>query len=248
VVKKTRSRRLKAGIPQKATQRALFEWRRSVWSRDYSHQTWAPPSLLSNEIVKLVSSLGPIDSIADLATILSSSWGHWQTLGEELFRFLSTLDLPFEPLPPKDSKRTQRAAAKRLEQATSNLAPGESFWKLEHPPPSPREAPATFTSSFDVSAPAPSQHDQISLGHETTSTLSTRTRTRASDSRPRSDLPPLATALSNERPLSSRLSCIDVNTSTRNSTPSSYNRPTYNQIIRCVVLFVFILVAGEELR
>lgn len=82
--------------------------------------------------------------------------------------------------------------------------------------------------------------------------------TRASGSRPRSDLRPLATALSNKWPPSSRLSetmdtgqatsHIDVNTSAWNSTPSSYNCRTYNQTTQCVVLIVFILIAVKELK
>lgn len=97
------------GIPFKPTQKELVGWRHEVWKRDHDGATWSSAGILSNSLVELLSSIGPITERESLKQLLARRWLWWDRYGEELTALILRLDTKYEPI-PAENKKTKRKA------------------------------------------------------------------------------------------------------------------------------------------
>ena len=67
---------------------------------------WGPQAILSDDSCELLSSVGPIESITFLSSVLKEGWEWWDNLGSELYVFMNSLPIP--PLPTKTSRGVKR--------------------------------------------------------------------------------------------------------------------------------------------
>jgi len=66
---------------------------------------WGPQAILNDDTCELLSSVGPVDSVTFLLSVLKEGWGWWDKLGSELYTFMHSLAIP--PL-PKASRGVKR--------------------------------------------------------------------------------------------------------------------------------------------
>jgi hypothetical protein len=102
---------IKHGEVNKDLQVALDKWRTTIKERDYMSPLFAASAILRDEIIALLSSVGPINSKEHLQKVLAGQWTWWTKYGMELYDCLAAQEIPvMVPLPPK-TKGKKRAAA-----------------------------------------------------------------------------------------------------------------------------------------
>jgi hypothetical protein len=82
---------------------------------------WGPQAILSDDSCELLSSVGPVDSISFLSSVLKEGWEWWDKLGSELYVFMDSLDIP--PLPTKASRGVKRRPVQCID---DHIVPGPS--------------------------------------------------------------------------------------------------------------------------
>ncbi|KII85582.1 hypothetical protein PLICRDRAFT_178633 [Plicaturopsis crispa FD-325 SS-3] len=103
-----RQTRLKKGMPCAMVQSALHAWRMSVCRRDFAHALFSGPSILKDETLDLLSSVGPFDSRAKLQKVLGQQWDWEAKYGDELFEVLVKIDIPPLVVKPRALRGTKR--------------------------------------------------------------------------------------------------------------------------------------------
>ncbi|KAJ6630467.1 hypothetical protein B0H10DRAFT_2208096 [Mycena sp. CBHHK59/15] len=92
----------KRGVANKDIQVALDRWRTGIVARDYLSGLYSSSVILHDETIALLSSVGPIESMVRLETILSGQWLGIDEYGDALYQYLAGLDIPpMQPLPKK---------------------------------------------------------------------------------------------------------------------------------------------------
>lgn len=106
--RKARKRASKKSAVCEATRSALIKWRSTVHERDYPDALWAATGILSDNLVEVLASAGPIDTKERLWALVGSQWKWDRDYGDEL---LTTVKLiPRDPM-PEPVELSQRALA-----------------------------------------------------------------------------------------------------------------------------------------
>ncbi|KAJ7193305.1 P-loop containing nucleoside triphosphate hydrolase protein [Mycena pura] len=125
----SRQQAVKKGMPVDSVRESLWSWRRSIKKAKYPRALFTPNAILDDDTCERLSSIGPVTSREQLAQQLEG-WARWSALGEELFTFMSSLEIPV--LVPRT-----RARAAAPEPARSSAA---------SPIPPPPNVPSATTS------------------------------------------------------------------------------------------------------
>jgi hypothetical protein len=89
-------------VVNKDVQIALDRWRTGIVARDYPSGLYSSSVILRDETIALLSSVGPVESMVRLETILSGQWLWIDQYGDALYQYLAGLDIPpMQPLPKK---------------------------------------------------------------------------------------------------------------------------------------------------
>ncbi|KAJ7643852.1 P-loop containing nucleoside triphosphate hydrolase protein [Roridomyces roridus] len=151
-----RQKGIRKGPAVDSVREALFNWRREIKKKHFSHALFAPHAILDDATCELLASIGPIDTIAPLQQLLQSSWSRWNEFGQQLFEYMHKLPIPPLPAPAPRKKAT---------------APQ---------PPPPTSTPSTPGPSSTASLPAKRTHPTHGTAHDTDAPLRTRPRPGAS--------------------------------------------------------------------
>ncbi|KAJ7245186.1 P-loop containing nucleoside triphosphate hydrolase protein [Mycena haematopus] len=93
---------IKRGVVNKDVQWALDMWRIEILARDYPSSLYSPSMILRDETIALLSSVGPIQDLVCLKTVLAGQWLWMDEYGETLCLYLAKLQIPpMQPLPKK---------------------------------------------------------------------------------------------------------------------------------------------------
>lgn len=115
---------------------------------------WGPQAILNDDACELLSSVGPVDSVAFLSSVLKEGWEWWDKLGSELYAFMHSLTIP--PLPMKASRGVKRRPVQETD---------------DHPVP----GPSTSTKRARTGATQPNQ-SVLPASSNSTQTSSARPR------------------------------------------------------------------------
>ncbi|KAF5313671.1 hypothetical protein D9611_010068 [Ephemerocybe angulata] len=102
----------KRGVPNISVMVALDEWRVKIAKRDHSKSFFTGSGLLSDDMVELLSSIGPIESLLVLKKLMKGKWLWSDRYATDLFDELTRLEIP--PMVPKPKPNAKAAGpAKR---------------------------------------------------------------------------------------------------------------------------------------
>ena len=87
----------------------------------WSRSLWGPQAILNDDTCELLSSVGPVDSITFLSSVLKEGWEWWDKLGSELYAFMHFLAIP--PLPMKAPRGVKR---RPVQETNDHPVPGLS--------------------------------------------------------------------------------------------------------------------------
>lgn len=118
-VNTSREKVTRKGLPDVDLQDKLRRWRETIFERDLAGSPLAPSAVMDEEIIELISSLGPL-SKEKLSSVLQPKWIWWDTYGEELQKLLATLKITFRPLSIK--KRTKKTGTEEPDAQTEVYA------------------------------------------------------------------------------------------------------------------------------
>ncbi|KAH6904485.1 hypothetical protein BKA70DRAFT_1403327 [Coprinopsis sp. MPI-PUGE-AT-0042] len=94
---------------------------------DKVNRSYAADGILGDDLVELLSSVGPFTSREKFDDLLSNSWRWFPSYGTQLFSFLQSLDIPeIVPKPRQPAKETQ---SKRAPGAASKRGAGDDSEK-----------------------------------------------------------------------------------------------------------------------
>ncbi|KDR71310.1 hypothetical protein GALMADRAFT_1345788 [Galerina marginata CBS 339.88] len=97
-----KTKRIKVGVLCLPVLEKLHDWRCLVKRRDFAASLFSADALLSNPLIELLASTGPVATRERLSVILGGQWGWEKTYGDELFAAMRTMDIPLlVPLPAK---------------------------------------------------------------------------------------------------------------------------------------------------
>jgi hypothetical protein len=89
-------------VVNKDVQITLDRWRTGIVARDYPSGFYSSSVILHDETITLLSSVGPIELMVRLETILSGQWLWIDQYRDALCQYLAGLDIPpMRPLPKK---------------------------------------------------------------------------------------------------------------------------------------------------
>lgn len=136
----TRQKKVKQGEVCRAVQDELHTWRVHVKRRDFPHALFGFEALLSNDLLSLLSSIGPVETRADLSAMLSGHWA-WETrYGDELHSKMLSINIP--PMVPLPTKSRPAGVKRKQTDATGDV--GEVMVGTEKPV---KKAKATLSPS-----------------------------------------------------------------------------------------------------
>ncbi|KDQ51993.1 hypothetical protein JAAARDRAFT_62158 [Jaapia argillacea MUCL 33604] len=134
----------------------LCDWWKMVWTRDYGGALFAPTGILANDVLDLLSSVGPIPTMKTLSNLLEGRWGWYSTYGKELHEFLLTLDIPpMVPLLKKSQVAKGTAAAVENADAGITADGAAALKRRQGVDPAIMGADSGPASQDAVAAPAP---------------------------------------------------------------------------------------------
>ena len=107
--KKGRVATVRRGVPNSIVRNALYKWRTSIHARDFPDSLFGPSAILKDDTLDLLSSVGPIASVAVLKRVLAGNWSWISTYGSELWTELQKLDIPPMQPKPRQTKVAKRA-------------------------------------------------------------------------------------------------------------------------------------------
>ncbi|KAF8961576.1 P-loop containing nucleoside triphosphate hydrolase protein [Flammula alnicola] len=127
--------RVKVGEPCSPVLQKLHDWRCLVKKRDFAASLFSADALLSDLLIDLLASIGPVPTHEILSAVLGGQWGWETTYGNELFAAMRDMDIPPlvpRPARPRAQKRGQdgqeereKPARKRKKVETSPASEGE---------------------------------------------------------------------------------------------------------------------------
>jgi hypothetical protein len=121
----TRKKNAASGAVDKSLKRAIVEFRKEIWTRDFADSLFGPAAILSDTAVESLSSFGAIDRLIDLENALGGYWAWFDRYGDELLELFRTLDIaPKQPKAPKT--RAPRALKRAVETAPGEAGDGSS--------------------------------------------------------------------------------------------------------------------------
>ncbi|KAF5342587.1 hypothetical protein D9611_001979 [Ephemerocybe angulata] len=106
-----RSSNPKRGVPNEDVMEALHLWRVEIAKRDHSKALISGLGLLSDDLVELLSSLGPIATEAALVKLVGAKWVWLGKYKTELFNKLTSLAIPPMVRKPRQTPATKRTIA-----------------------------------------------------------------------------------------------------------------------------------------
>ena len=107
--KKGRVTTIRWGVPNSIVRNALYKWRTSIHARDFPDSLFGPSAILKDDMLDLLSSVGPIASVAVLERVLGGNWSWMSTYGSELWTELQKLNIPPMQPKPRQTKVAKRA-------------------------------------------------------------------------------------------------------------------------------------------
>ncbi|KAF4613504.1 hypothetical protein D9613_007563 [Agrocybe pediades] len=117
----TRKASVKTGILNTRVKLALQEWRRKIRNRDFEESLLDPSVILKDELVDVLSSVGPIGRLNELEKVAGEDWPWFSEYGNELLEEMRQLAIA-----PMQSKVCQRRLEKRAAPATCATGEGNS--------------------------------------------------------------------------------------------------------------------------
>jgi hypothetical protein len=114
-----------------AVQSELHTWRTEVKKRDFPFALFGFDALLSDEMIDLLLSVGPIKTQEELSVILSGQWGWEATYGVKLLSKLLSLDIP--ALTPLSTNPKTRGTKRRVDAAEEGIIGTEKRSKQRKP-------------------------------------------------------------------------------------------------------------------
>lgn len=112
---------VKRGVPDKAVQVALNQWRKTIKERDFEHSLFAASAILSDKTLELLASVGPIPTKAKFTQVLAGQWEWAERYGDDLFAKLSSLSISAMVPLPKKPRGAKRSAPENHSPATVGL-------------------------------------------------------------------------------------------------------------------------------
>ncbi|KAH6899241.1 hypothetical protein BKA70DRAFT_1437727 [Coprinopsis sp. MPI-PUGE-AT-0042] len=99
----------------------LHKWRTDILARDRQSSSFSADGLLGDELVELLSSVGPLSDRVKFNNVLAETWYWFPTYGDELFNFLKNVDIPERiPKPRPPAKDTQSKKDSASSKRTTN--------------------------------------------------------------------------------------------------------------------------------
>ncbi|KAI0723618.1 P-loop containing nucleoside triphosphate hydrolase protein [Earliella scabrosa] len=156
--KPRKTRTADRGYPDREAISRLEEWREAIFARDLSLSQLDAAAVLDNATIKTLASIGPLTAV-QVADILQHSWIWWKKYGEELTRFLLTLQIksPLQPV-SKPSRPTAESATPVPASKRSRTEPQRDVlslstpgsYPLSHLPPTSSSRSAAAQPSYAV--------------------------------------------------------------------------------------------------
>ena len=106
---------------------------------------WGPQAVLSDDSCELLSSVGPIESITFLSSVLKEGWEWWDNLGSELYVFMNSLPIP--PLPTKTSRGVKRHPIQQTDVPGPSTSSKRARTTITQANPSQSVLPVSLTPS-----------------------------------------------------------------------------------------------------
>jgi hypothetical protein len=110
----------------KDLKRAIVQFRKEIWSRDFGDSLFGPSAILSDAAVDSLSSFGHIDRLVDLENALGGFWAWFDKYGDELLTLFQSLDVA-----PKKARPARRQAAKPSKRAVEGAMGDEEHGREE---------------------------------------------------------------------------------------------------------------------
>ena len=87
-----------------------------IKERDFSNSLLTAEAILSNSLVEMLASVGPVPTRERFSAVVSPYWGWETTYGEELFAAMQLMDIPpLVPLPKQTKRSTTEKRARDTE-------------------------------------------------------------------------------------------------------------------------------------
>ncbi|KAJ7030142.1 P-loop containing nucleoside triphosphate hydrolase protein [Mycena alexandri] len=137
-IRASRQQAAKKGLPVDSVRESLWSWRRAIKKQKYPRALFAPHAILDDDTCERLSAIGPVTSREQLSQHMEG-WARWGALGDELFTFMSGLDIP--TLVPRP-----RARAPVAEPGYSSPHPAYSWPVAAYSYPYPYPYPYTYPS------------------------------------------------------------------------------------------------------
>lgn len=124
-----------------------------IKQRDFSSSSLTVGAILSDSLVELLSSVGPVATQEQFSVIVNPYWGWETTYGEELFAAMQQMDIPpLVPLPKKSKPSTAKKRGRDTEDGGSDGTDKEpSAKKKKDDGEIMRGIPAGMQSYFQLS-------------------------------------------------------------------------------------------------
>ncbi|KAL0571518.1 hypothetical protein V5O48_010452 [Marasmius crinis-equi] len=151
---KRQARGAKEGERNSGTAKKLLEWRSTIHRRDFPFSLWGPAGILGDDLVTSLSSVGSIETEAQLKARLGGRWMWLNKYGKELLEFLVGLDMG--NLMPK----TKKSAAPKRQAVNPPDDPRPAKVPAPNPPHTPVSAPSRAAlplSSHPLYTPSPTR-------------------------------------------------------------------------------------------
>ena len=90
---------IRRGVQNSIVRNALYKWCTLIHVCDFPDSLFGPSAILKDNMLDLLSSVGPIVLVAVLKRVLAGNWSWISAYGSELWTELQKLDIP--PMQPK---------------------------------------------------------------------------------------------------------------------------------------------------
>ncbi|KAF5317599.1 hypothetical protein D9611_014814 [Ephemerocybe angulata] len=111
---------VKRGIPNLLVMEQIRAWRVRIHDKAFTRSFFSPAGFMSNDLVELLASVGPINTKAKLLAVLGGQWARsFATYGDALLTELKRINIP--PMKPKPKKKKDNA---KRPQAASDTGEG----------------------------------------------------------------------------------------------------------------------------
>ncbi|KAJ7288849.1 P-loop containing nucleoside triphosphate hydrolase protein [Mycena rebaudengoi] len=155
----SRQQTVKKGLPVDSVRESLWSWRRAIKKEKYPRAPFAPNAILDDDTCERLSAIGPILSHEQLSQHMEG-WARWSALGDELFTFMSGLDIP-ELVPRPRNRASATEPVRSLETPVAippcSIAPSSTSSSgtpaVSHPHPSGPPPPPAKRRRIEAAQP-----------------------------------------------------------------------------------------------